>query len=100
VTIGNFTRHNIETLASDRINTAIAALSELATMRARIDAEFAAGTLDGDDFYPAADPKAQTDKANILGAYDQAAATYAWLTGRGDVPAPTGDPMAYAKFVI
>jgi hypothetical protein len=94
--IGNFTRQTLEARATDQLNTAISALGNLANLDQRMKAEFAAGTLDGPDFYQG-DPE---DKANILGMLDQAAAVYAWIAGKGQVAPPSGDPMLYAQFVI
>lgn len=94
--IGNFTRQAVEQRAVDQLNTAVHALAALAELDQRMGAELAAGTLDTADFYES-DP---ADKANILGMLDQARQTYAWLTGKGQVTAPAGDPMLYAQFVV
>jgi hypothetical protein len=94
--IGNFTRAGIEARASEQINAALQAMYNLEQLHGRVSAEFAAGTLDETDFY-ATDAD---DKANILGALDQAHAIYQWLVGKGLVSAPSGDPLSYAEFLI
>jgi hypothetical protein len=99
MTLGNFTRAYLETRAADRLDVALQAFRDLETLRTRVTAELAAGTLDLPEFYGGTPPD-PADKANIVGALDQAHATYLWLTGGGTVAAPAGDPLAYAKFLI
>jgi len=96
MTLGNFTRATLEARATEQLNRAIDGLYQLMLLDERCAVELAAGTLDTADFYEGD----TVDKANILGMLDQAAATYAWLTGGGNVAAPSGDPMAYAKSMI
>lgn len=97
MTLANFTRASLEQRAADQINTAIQALANLAQLNARMSAELAAGTLDTPDFYGG---DTTSDKANIVGALNEAAEIYAWLTGNGQVAAPAGDPLAYGKFLL
>lgn len=97
--VGNLTRQAIEQRISDDINTLVATLGRLAVLNDRINAELAAGTLDGPDFYGGTDPDPNA-KAAVVGAYNEAAGMYAWLLGGGNVAAPTGDPFAYAKSCI
>lgn len=99
MTVGNLTRQAIEQRISDDVNTLVAVLARLAVLNDRINAELAAGTLDGADFYGGTTPDTNS-KAAVIGAYNEAAAMYQWLLGGGSVPAPTGDPFAYAKSVI
>jgi hypothetical protein len=94
--LGNFTRANLEARAADRIGVALQALSDLDQLRGRVAAELAAGTLDKPEFYGSD----ALDKANIVGALDQAHAIYQWLTGKGNVAAPAGDPLTYAAFLV
>lgn len=95
--LANFTRTYLEQRAADQINTALQALANLASLNARVSAELAAGTLDSPDFYGG---DTTSDKANIVGALNEAAAIYEWLNGSGNVPAPTGDPLSYGKFLL
>jgi hypothetical protein len=98
--LGNFTRQYLESRAADRVGVALQALADLDALRNRTAAELAAGTLDTAEFYGSGAPHDATDKANIVGALDQAHAIYQWLVGGGLVAAPAGDPLAYAKFLI
>lgn len=94
--LASFTRAGLEQRAADQLNTALAALSNLATLRSRITAELAAGTLDTAEFYQGD----VEDKANIVGALDEAYAIWQWVTGGGNVAAPAGDPLAYGRFLL
>ena len=102
--LAGFTRQYLEAVAHDQINTAVQALQNLAMLNARMNAELAAGTLDSPDFYGANEttgaPADTEDKANIVGAVNEAAAIYGWLLGGGQVTAPSGDPLAYGKFLL
>jgi hypothetical protein len=104
--LGNFSRAYLEQTAANNINTALQALANLASLNARMNAELAAQTLDTPAFYgedpadPAGHPADPTDKANIVGALNESAAIYAWLNGNGQVAAPSGDPLAYGKFLL
>ena len=97
--LGNFTRQVLENTAADRWSQLVAAVNDLAELDGRAAAELAAGTLDQDDFYGGPTPDTE-DKNNILGALDTAAAIHAWLFGKGQVAAPAGDPLGYAKFLL
>lgn len=97
MTLGTFTRGSEETQAQARIKDILDAFDALSRMRDRMAAEFAAGTLDGPDFYPVGDPKAQADKANLLGALDDLHAVYLGLRGS---PLPTLNYMRYANFLL
>lgn len=99
MTVGSITRQQIEARLSNDISDLVTILNRLAVLNDRINAELAAGTLDGPDFYGGTpgDPDA---KAAVVGAYNEAAAMYQWLLGGGTVAAPTGDPFAYAKSCI
>lgn len=93
MSLGTMTRQSAELRAADQLNTALQALWNVDMLRDRVAAELAAGTLDtwyGDN---------TTDKANFVGALDQAHAIWEWLNGGGDVTAPAGDPLAYIKFL-
>jgi hypothetical protein len=102
--IGDFTRQRAEQRAIDQMNTAIAALFNLSQLAQRVRAELAAGTLDMPDWYgDPADPantEGQRNRADFVGAMDEALAIFGWLMGGGDVPPPAGDPLAYAKSII
>ena len=97
MTLGTFTRGSEETQAQARIKDILDAFEALSRMRDRMAAEFAAGTLDGPDFYPPGDPVAQKDKGNLLGALDDMHAVYQGLLG---VPLPTLNYMRYASFLL
>lgn len=99
MTVGNITRAEIEARLSNDISDIVTILNRLAVLNDRINAELAAGTLDGADFYGGTDPDPNA-KAAVVGAYNEAAGMYAWLLGGGNVAAPTGDPFAYAKSCI
>lgn len=96
MSLNNFTRAQLEARAADQLALFLTAAWNLNELNERVSAELAAGTLDTADFYQSD----QADKANIVGALNQAGATYAWLTGKGQVAAPSGDPLAYAQFLI
>jgi hypothetical protein len=97
MTLGDFSRAYLEQTAANHINNIMQSMSALVTLQQRMDSELAAGTLDSPDFYG---NDTTADKANIVGALNEAAALYAWLTGGGQVPAPSGDPLGYGKFLL
>jgi hypothetical protein len=91
--IGNFTRVNLEAQACELSKAILAHLDELELLRDRCLAEFAAGTLDGNDFY-AQDP---TDKTNLLGSLDDWHAVYAGIKGGA---LPQLNYLRYINFLI
>lgn len=95
--IGNFTKANIEAQASEILKNSLALFEAAEQLRSRCDAELAAGTFDSSDFYPVDDPKAQTDKANLLGALDDWHAVYQGIQGG---VLPQANYLRYVSFLI
>lgn len=81
MTIGNFTRANVENTVSGMASDLIDLFNRFEKERARCGAELAAGTFDRADFYPASDPVATADKANLLGTLDDVHAVYMAVQG-------------------
>jgi hypothetical protein len=83
MTIGNFTRANLENTVSGLASDWIDLFNRAEKLRSRCAAELAAGTLDGADFYGSDAP----DKANVLGALDDIHAVYQAVQNLQALPA-------------
>jgi hypothetical protein len=68
--VGGLTRADLEARAIALAEALSQTMARVEELRDRLAAEAAAGTLDGADFYPVADPGAQEDKANVMGFCD------------------------------
>lgn len=68
--LGTFTKAAIELRAVELAEQLMSTMSQIEELRSRLASELAAGTLNGADFYPASDPAATADKANLMGFCD------------------------------
>ena len=68
--LGGLTRQDLEARGIALANELADTFARVDKLRDRLAAELAAGTLDGADFYPPADAKAQVDRGNLIGFCD------------------------------
>lgn len=97
-----FNRPSFENDVKNNIGNIIDSLNELRKLQARAAAELAAGTFDLPDWYgPENDPDGTNtrDKANIIGALNDAKALSDYLFSDGTVQ-PPANPLAYATFLF
>jgi len=98
VALGSYSKDYIETYAQERIRAIIGAFEDLESHRMRLDAELAAGTLNGPDYYPPGDQVAQADKTNLLGALDDFHTLYQGIQGTADLAQL--NYLRYAAFLL
>jgi hypothetical protein len=93
MTLGTFTRASLEADAGQLAEQLFSTFAQLERLRGRAQAELAAGTLDGTEFYQAS----PNDKAHILAFLDDMHDVYSAVNG---APLVTKDYTANAKYLF